>query len=100
VTDTAGFVDPRRSAQGSERWGEAGLHKSFTANDTKDAKEKVQLHRGGRETAKEQKSFNAKELTIKSETNPKAAKDCAKGGIWTRRQNTNPQEKRLIPAVV
>ena len=72
--------------------------KSLTAKDAKDAKEKVQLHRGGLESAKEQKSFNAKESTIKSESNPKAAKDCAKGGIWTRRQNTNPREKLLIPA--
>jgi hypothetical protein len=44
----------------------------------------AKLHREGRETAKKQKSFNAKEWIINSETNPKAAKDSAKGGIWTR----------------
>jgi hypothetical protein len=74
------------------------IRKSFAAKDAKDAEEQVQLYRGGRETAKEQKSFNAKELTIKSETNPKGAKDCVKGGIWTRPQNTKPQEELLISA--
>jgi hypothetical protein len=53
--------------------------KSFAARDARDAKEKVQLYREGRETAKERKSFNAKELIIKSETNPKAAKELRQG---------------------
>jgi hypothetical protein len=65
--------------------------KSFTAKDSKGAKEKVQLHREGRESAKEQKSFNAKESIIKSETNPKAAKELRQG--W----NLDTQSVLRIP---
>jgi hypothetical protein len=39
----------------------------------------VKLYRGGRETAKEQKSITAKESIIKSNSNPKGAKELRQG---------------------
>ena len=53
-----------------------GGRKSFTAKDTKEAKENKSLNAKGAKETKEQKSSTAKEIIIrKSRTTPKDAKE-------------------------
>jgi hypothetical protein len=70
---------PARPGQGIEpigyRAADQVLVQSLTAKDTKDAKERAKPYRGGRQFAKEQKSFTAKDAKDAKEEKSFTAKD-------------------------